>query len=124
MEGQIEVPVSLAPNFFFITNPAVVVTGPLTDGTLQVDFADDHVLYRTMTVTGEMAGAQPTDGLMNPRFEFPGTSPVRTILGRMKVTPASARQIAALLLLHADAAEQAISAAQATADSAGNETQP
>ncbi|NID06623.1 hypothetical protein HBF26_17140 [Luteibacter jiangsuensis] len=110
MEGHLEVPVTLAPNYFFITNPAVVVTGPISDGTLQVDFADDHIVYPTMRVTGDMVGTQPSDGLANPRFEFPTTLPARTILGRMKMAPAAARQLAALLITHADAADQAMAA--------------
>jgi hypothetical protein len=118
MESRVTVPVVAAEDIFTITNPSFMIGGPLQDGLLQLDLADDFMQYREMHVIGEEFGNNGSQGIINPRVEFPGASMIRRVVGRIKLSPAAARQIAQLLLSHADSAEASNNAMMEAAQAA------
>lgn len=99
MDQATNVPIILANSAPRLTVSAFMVVGPTPDGMMQVNLCDDLVAVDSMTVSFEQG---------KPAFTFPEGKNVRIIQGQIKMPIAAARQLAAMLLSHADQAEVAV----------------
>lgn len=102
-DKELIVPIETAAGAFFARGTSFIVTGPTNDLSIQLAVCEDVIKHDTMTLTVKQEG-----GI---KAEFSG-SPRRLLLGSIKLSLQSAKELAQLLQEHIQKTQEAVDSLQ------------
>jgi len=109
MSESVTLPVKLerSNEFFSIFSNAFILSGPNTDGSLQIVFAEDFGDITAMKLTGAPAPSGQPGVFIAAQPQFEG-EPVRVLYGRVKMSLLAAKQLRDALNGHITVLEQTL----------------